>query len=202
MTEETYASGRAARQDPSGSARLVRLSKWVSLRLRHDPAGIGLTLDAHGWTAVEELMSASARHGVRFTRADLDTVVAGNDKQRFEYDAAGLRIRARQGHSVPVDLGYADADPPDLLFHGTSVRSLAAIRSGGLLPMSRHDVHLSPDRQTARKVGARHGSPVILTVDAAAMARDGHTFRVTGNGVWLTASVPIAYLREDPDAAG
>jgi putative RNA 2'-phosphotransferase len=175
------------------------LSKWVSLRLRHNPAGIGLALDPHGWAEVDELISASARHGVRFTRADLDAVVAGNDKQRFEYDAAGRRIRARQGHSVPVDLGYADAAPPDRLFHGTTAGSLAAIRSGGLRPMRRHDVHLSADRETARKVGARHGPPVILTVDAAAMTRDGHTFRVTGNGVWLTAEVPAAYLREDPD---
>ena len=198
MTDETYASGQDARRDPLGSARLVRLSKWVSLRLRHNPAGIGLALDPHGWAAVDELISASARHGVRFTRADLDAVVAGNDKQRFEYDPAGRLIRARQGHSIPVELGYADAAPPDELFHGTSARTLAAIRSGGLLPMRRHDVHLSADRETARKVGARHGPPVILTVDAAAMARDGHTFRVTGNGVWLTAQVPAAYLREDP----
>jgi putative RNA 2'-phosphotransferase len=182
------------------SPRLVRLSKWVSRRLRHDPAGIGLTLDRRGWAGVDDLIAASARHGVRFTRADLDAVVAGNSKQRFEYDAAGERIRARQGHSVPVELGYADTAPPDLLYHGTSVRVLPAIRQAGLLPMNRHDVHLSPDVDTARKVGSRHGPPTVLTVDAAGMARDGHTFRVTPNGVWLTAAVPARYLREE--AAG
>jgi len=176
--------------------RLVRLSKWVALRLRHNPAGIGLTLDPAGWAAVDDLIAASARHGTRFDRAALDRVVAANDKRRFEYDEGGTRIRARQGHSIEVELGYPDTVPPPLLYHGTAGRFLPEIRSAGLLPMARHDVHLSADRQTAHAVGARHGKPVVLTVDAATMAADGHTFRVTGNGVWLTAAVPARYLWE------
>ena len=180
--------------------QLVRLSKWISLRLRHDPAGIGLALDPAGWAPVDDLIAASARHGVRFDRAMLDAVVAQNNKRRFEFDESGTRIRARQGHSVDVELGYADAAPPALLYHGTADRFLPQIRRSGLLAMKRHDVHLSPDAETARAVGSRHGRPVVLTVDAAAMAAHGHTFRVTGNGVWLTAEVPPQYLRE-PDAA-
>lgn len=179
--------------------QLVRLSKWVSLRLRHDPAGIGLAVDAAGWANVDELIAASARRGVRFDRATLETVVARNNKQRFEFDESGARIRARQGHSIAVELGYADAAPPALLYHGTAERSLPRIRRDGLLPMTRHDVHLSADTATAHAVGARHGKAVVLTVDAAAMLAHGHTFRVTGNGVWLTARVPPKYLRE-PDA--
>lgn len=175
--------------------QLVRLSKWVSLRLRHDPAGIGLILDPAGWAAVDDFIAASARHGVRLDRDTLDLVVANNSKRRFEYDGSGARIRARQGHSIDVDLGYADAEPPRVLYHGTAVRSLPNIRREGLLSMSRHDVHLSADEATARNVGARHGAPAVLTVEAAAMAADGHTFRVTGNGVWLTAAVPAQYLR-------
>jgi putative RNA 2'-phosphotransferase len=116
--------------------------------------------------------------------------------RRFEYDEGGTRIRARQGHSIEVELGYADTVPPQLLYHGTAGRFLPEIRSAGLLPMARHDVHLSADRETAHAVGARHGKPVVLTVEAAGMARDGHTFRVTGNGVWLTAAVPAQYLWE------
>lgn len=180
---------------------LVRISKWVSLRLRHDPAGIGLALDPAGWAAVDELIAASARHGVRFDRVALDLVVANNSKRRFEYDKSGARIRARQGHSIDVELGYADSAPPDVLYHGTAARSLPEIRRAGLLPMARHDVHLSADQATAHSVGARHGAPVVLIVDAAAMAADGHTFRVTGNGVWLTAAVPAQYLHlREPDA--
>jgi len=173
---------------------LVRLSKWLSLRLRHDPAGIGLALDPAGWAAVDDLIAASARHGLRFDRAKLDIVVANNNKRRFEYDDNGTRIRARQGHSIDVDLGYADAAPPDVLYHGTVTRFLPEIWRSGLQPMARHDVHLSADTATARTVGARHGVSAVLSVDAAAMAVDGHTFRVTGNGVWLTAAVPASYL--------
>jgi putative RNA 2'-phosphotransferase len=131
---------------------------------------------------------------VRFDRAALETVVAQNNKRRFEFDETGTRIRARQGHSIEVDLGYADAAPPELLYHGTATRFLPVIWRDGLRPMSRHDVHLSPDIETALAVGARHGKPVVLTVGAAAMAAHGHTFRVTGNGVWLTAEVPPQYL--------
>lgn len=174
--------------------QLVRLSKWISLRLRHDPAGIGLAVDPAGWAAVEDLIAASARHNVRFDRAALDRVVAENNKRRFEFDETGTRIRARQGHSIDVDLGYEDAAPPEQLFHGTATRFLSAIWREGLLPMSRHDVHLSSDMETAHAVGTRHGAPAVLIVNAASMAAHGHTFRVTGNGVWLTAAVPPQYL--------
>ena len=176
--------------------QLVRLSKWISLRLRHDPAGIGLAVDAAGWARVEDLIAASARHGVRFDRAALQAVVARNNKRRFELDGTGARIRARQGHSIAVELGYADAAPPGALYHGTAEGFLPSIRRDGLLPMARHDVHLSSDTETAWAVGRRHGKPVVLTVDAVAMTAHGYTFRVTGNGVWLTARVPPQYLRE------
>lgn len=120
-------------------------------------------------------------------------MVATDGKRRFEI--RGDRIRASQGHSVDVDLGLPPATPPPYLWHGTVARSLGAIRAEGLRRMNRHDVHLSPDRETATRVGARRGRPVVLTVDAGAMHRDGHMFRVSANGVWLTQAVPPRYLR-------
>ncbi|PJJ03247.1 putative RNA 2'-phosphotransferase [Streptomyces sp. 2333.5] len=175
------------------SQRSVRLSKYLAKHLRHAPERIGITLDAQGWVPVDALMMAAAQHGFRFSRAELEQVVAGNDKQRYAIE--GDRIRANQGHSVRVELDLAPAVPPDRLFHGTVGRRLAAIRAEGLRPMSRHAVHLSPDRETATRVGARRGRPVVLTVDAAAMHRAGHVFQVSANGVWLTDRVPAAYLR-------
>ncbi|MFI6278588.1 RNA 2'-phosphotransferase [Streptomyces sp. NPDC050988] len=173
--------------------RTVKVSKYLSKHLRHQPERIGLTLDEGGWVEIETLMAAAEAHGFRFTRDELDHVVANNDKRRFAIE--GSRIRASQGHSVEVDLGLAAAIPPAYLYHGTVARSLDAIRAEGLRPMNRHDVHLSPDRETATRVGARRGRPVVLSVDAAAMHRDGHEFRVSANGVWLTAAVPPRYLR-------
>jgi putative RNA 2'-phosphotransferase len=173
---------------------LLRLSKKMSLALRHDPARFGLHPDDAGWVPVGGFLAA-----LNITRGQLDAVVAGNDKQRFaiRLDADGAeRIRASQGHSIPVDLGLSPVTPPDLLYHGTSAAALGSIRSSGLDRGRRHHVHLSADTETARRVGARRaGQVVILTVDAAAMARDGHEFCRSDNGVWLTAAVPPGYLR-------
>ncbi|MGW0962701.1 RNA 2'-phosphotransferase, partial [Streptomyces gelaticus] len=145
-----------------------------------------------GWTC-----RGSARRGARnnfpLTRAELDHVVAANDKQRFAVE--NDRIRANQGHTVPVDLALPPAEPPAYLYHGTVGHALGPIRSEGLRPMNRTHVHLSPDRETATRVGARRGRPVVLSVDAGAMHRAGHIFHVSANGVWLTSAVPPEFLR-------
>ncbi|MEU3841568.1 RNA 2'-phosphotransferase [Streptomyces sp. NPDC028635] len=173
--------------------RVVRVSKYLSKHLRHRPDRIGVVLDEGGWVEIDALLAAAARHGFPITREELDHVVAVNDKQRFAIE--GGRIRASQGHSVDVELGLPPATPPPYLYHGTVARHLDAIRAEGLRPMNRHDVHLSADRETAVRVGARRGRPVVLAVDAGAMHHDGHAFHVSANGVWLTRAVPPRYLR-------
>ncbi|GAB2733743.1 RNA 2'-phosphotransferase [Streptomyces bullii] len=174
--------------------RTVKVSKYLSKHLRHQPERIGLTLDESGWVEIDVLMAAAVAHGFPFTREELNRVVATNDKRRFAVE--GSRIRASQGHSIEVDLGLPPAPPPPpYLYHGTVARFLDAIRTEGLRPMNRHDVHLSADRETATRVGARRGRAVVLTVDASAMHRDGHVFHVSANGVWLTRAVPARYLR-------
>ncbi|MCX5398214.1 RNA 2'-phosphotransferase [Streptomyces sp. NBC_00102] len=173
--------------------RTVKVSKYLSKHLRHQPERIGLTLDPNGWVDVAALLEAAARNDFPLTRAELEHVVAVNDKQRFTLE--GDRLRANQGHTVDVDLDLPPAEPPEFLYHGTVARSLTGIRSEGLRPMARHHVHLSPDRETATRVGARRGRPVVLSVHAGAMHRAGHVFRVSANGVWLAESVPPAFLR-------
>ena len=167
----------------------VRLSKRLSYVLRHRPQSVGLTLDEAGWVDVDELLAA-----LRLTRSELEHVVATNDKRRFAFDETGTRIRASQGHSVGVDLGYAAAAPPADLFHGTVERFLPAILAEGLRPGRRHAVHLSADVASARAVGARRGRPVVLRIDAAALAAAGAHFSCSANGVWLVDAVPPRYL--------
>ncbi len=167
----------------------MRVSKRLSYVLRHRPDSVGLTLDEAGWVDVEALLAA-----LRISRAELDHVVATNDKRRFAFDRTGTRIRASQGHSHPVELGYEAAAPPAELFHGTVERFLPAIRAEGLGSGNRHAVHLSADAATARAVGARRGRPVVLRVDAAALAATGVRFTRSANGVWLVAAVPPEYL--------
>lgn len=175
---------------------LRRLSKFLSLILRHQPQTIGLTLDAAGWADVDELLQRLNQHGHPTDRAQLEAVVAQSDKQRFALSPDGQSIRANQGHSVPVELGYTPQTPPELLYHGTATRHLEAIRAEGLRRGERHHVHLSPDADTARRVGQRHGSPVVLTVRAGDLHRQGHPFFVSDNGVWLTESVPPGFLQQ------
>ena len=175
--------------------RLVKISKYLSKHLRHEPERLGLTLRPGGWVAVEDLLAACARHDFAVTPEQLREVVASNDKQRFSFDETGTLIRANQGHSVEVDLQLEPAVPPDVLYHGTAEDGAGLIREGGLKKMSRHHVHLSPDVATAIKVGMRHGKPVVFEVDAGGMHRDGHTFYVSANGVWLVDEVPPRYLR-------
>ncbi|HCT76833.1 MAG TPA: RNA 2'-phosphotransferase [Micromonosporaceae bacterium] len=172
---------------------LVKASKQLSYVLRHRPDSIGITLAPDGWVEIGVLLNALAANGTRLSKADLVRLVAENDKQRFAID--GDRIRASQGHSVEVELGYAAATPPGVLFHGTAERRLASIFDKGLVRGRRHHVHLSADPHTALKVGARHGKPVVLTVDAAKMLSGGYQFHVSENGVWLTEAVPAEYLR-------
>lgn len=173
--------------------RLVRISKYLAKHLRHQPERIGIELDEHGWVAVDVLLASSASHGFPISRAELVQVVGANDKQRYVIE--GDRIRANQGHSVVVDLDLPVTEPPALLFHGTVSRNLAGIRAEGLRPMNRHHVHLSVDRGTAERVGARRGRPVVLTVDAAGMHASGHEFRVSANGVWLVDQVAPEFIR-------
>jgi putative RNA 2'-phosphotransferase len=171
---------------------VVRVSKRLSCVLRHRPDSVGLELDDSGWVDVDRLLAA-----LRLTRAELEHVVATNDKQRFAFDETGTRIRASQGHSRPVELGYRPEQPPDVLFHGTVERFLTAILAQGLRPGRRHAVHLSAEAATARVVGARRGRSVVLRIDAAAMVATGHTFTRSANGVWLTGTVPPVYLALD-----
>ncbi|MFI5609786.1 RNA 2'-phosphotransferase [Amycolatopsis sp. NPDC051903] len=176
---------------------LTRISKRLSRHLRHDPGSLGLVLDPAGWVSVGVLLAALREHGFGVTRAELDEVVERNTKQRFGFDETGTRIRANQGHSVEVELGLAVRTPPAVLYHGTAATTVPVIFTEGLRPVRRHAVHLSADRETARKVGARHGRPVVLRVAAGELALTGHEFQRSDNGVWLTAEVPPRFLALD-----
>lgn len=174
--------------------KLTTISKFLSFVLRHQPREIGIEPDAAGWVAIAELLEKAGRAGRAITRAQLDEVVATNDKKRFAISEDGLRIRASQGHSIAVDLELPPREPPAVLYHGTASRSIASIMRTGLERRARHHVHLSENTATATAVGTRYGIPVLLRVDARAMAADGHVFRCSDNGVWLVEEVPVKYL--------
>jgi putative RNA 2'-phosphotransferase len=174
---------------------LVKISKYLSKHLRHQPERLGLNLETGGWVKIEDLLAALKRNNFPVSREELNEVVEKNDKKRFSFDEKGEKIRANQGHSVEIDLQLEAKTPPETLFHGTNEKSVSAILEHGILKIARHHVHLSSDIETAKKVGSRRGKPLILAVDAEKMHKDGFEFFVSENGVWLVETVPPKYLK-------
>lgn len=176
--------------------RLERISKFISMILRHRPEVIGITLDEHGWADVNELIKGINETGeeVEFSKDTLETIVKTDKKQRYSFSQDKTLIRANQGHSIPVDVELEKKEPPKVLYHGTGVKSVKAIQEQELLPMERLYVHLSTDVETATNVGKRHGTPVIFKVNTEQMQKDGYDFFQSVNGVWLTKEVPVKYL--------
>ncbi len=171
-----------------------RISKFLSLVLRHQPQLLDLTLDLEGWVEVKLLLERMQREGKGITKEQLEEVVATNDKKRFAFNEDHTKIRASQGHSIAVTLAYESKEPPTYLYHGTPISNISSIQKLGLQKRKRHHVHLSNDIETATKVGARRGKPVVLTIQAQEMQEDGYVFYLSDNGVWLTDAVAPKYI--------
>ena len=172
-----------------------RISKFLSLVLRHQPEHIGLNLDRNGWAEVNELIDKSKTKHILFSRSELEAIVVTNDKQRFAFNADKTKIRANQGHSVKtIDLQLEAIQPPEFLYYGTVAKFIDAIRTTGLQKRSRQHVHLSEDRDTATKVGSRRGVPIVLSISSLEMHNKGYQFYRSENNVWLTDHVPVAFI--------
>jgi putative RNA 2'-phosphotransferase len=172
----------------------TRISKFLSLVLRHKPDTIGIELDENGWTDVAVMINKINQTGLHINFEMLKHVVDTNPKKRFAFNLTFDKIRANQGHSVDVELGYVSQQPPAVLYHGTSTNTMDAILKNGLQKMDRHHVHLSADVETAIKVGQRHGKPFIFAVRADEMFQKKYEFYQSDNGVWLTDHVPANFL--------
>ena len=172
---------------------LTRISWFLSLILRHKPETIGISLDEHGWADVAELIEGISKTR-EFNMDILEEIVRTDEKERYSFNEDKTLIRANQGHSISVDVEPEQKTPPDILWHGTGEKYADSINHIGLIPKSRLYVHLSKDKETALKVGSRHGRPVLYTVKTREMYQDGYTFFLSKNGVWLTKEVPVKYL--------
>lgn len=165
---------------------LIKKGKHLSFLLRHDTE---YTFDDHGYREVSDLIK---NHG--YTKSELEEIVSTNDKQRYEFNEYHTKIRARQGHSINVNVDLKESTPPDILYHGTATRFLDSIYKEGIKKMSRNYVQLSQNIETATEVGKRHGSPVILEINTKRMVDDGIKFYLSNNNVWLTDYVSPDYI--------
>ncbi|WP_312075120.1 RNA 2'-phosphotransferase [Chryseobacterium sp.] len=171
-----------------------KTSKFLSYVLRHHPELIGLDLDQNGWANVDELIKKSTNDTQGLTFEELCEIVETNDKKRFVFNEDKTRIRANQGHSIAIDLNLKPQQPPEFLYHGTAQANVDSILENGIEKRSRQHVHLSLDKETATKVGMRHGKPIILTILSGKMHQDRNLFYLSENGVWLTDFVDAKYI--------
>ncbi|MGL4820140.1 MAG: RNA 2'-phosphotransferase [Bacilli bacterium] len=175
----------------------IKLGKYLSYLLRHNPKSLDLAIDENGWVNVEDLIKAiNGTNKFRISKTVLERIVSENKKKRFAFSTDKSKIRANQGHSIVVDVELKEAIPPNVLYHGTAEKYVDSIERTGLLPQNRLHVHLSSDIETALNVGSRHGAPVIYAIDAKKMHTDGFRFYLSENRVWLTGSVSIKYLKK------
>lgn len=175
------------------------LSVYLCRLLRHAPEDAGLHMDKHGWVGVQELIDGVNRYSkFHLDRTALETLVSEDEKGRYRFDETHTRIRCCQGHSVPwVEPILTPAQPPAFLYHGTTTEAAGEIdRSGAILKMARHAVHMHADPGMAWQSAVRrkNKTPVLLVIDAGRMAGDGFAFAVSDNGVWCTERVPAEYI--------
>jgi putative RNA 2'-phosphotransferase len=170
-------------------------SKYLSLLLRHKPEKANLILDKYGWCPVDSILS-----NLKITQSELDVIVNENNKKRFRYDNTKTKIKASQGHSIPILDDFKQLSPPDILYHGTSVDNAKKIQKDGLKKMRRNHVHMSDNIDTAKSVGMRYAKYRnklrIYEIDAKLMNSKGYKFYLSDNGVWLTDNVPFNFLNK------
>lgn len=172
----------------------IKISKFISMLLRHKPELLGLELQEDGFAYTDELIKKIKLSGKNINKDILERIVLYNDKKRFEFNDNHNLIRACQGHSINVDLGFIEKEPPEILFHGTSINTVDIIKNEGIKKMNRLYVHLSLTENTAKKVGKRHGSPCLIKINSKQMYEDGIKFYLSKNNVWLCDYVDSKYI--------
>lgn len=172
----------------------MRISKFMSLILRHKPEEIGAVLDEYGYINTLDLLKGLNNRGNKVSLDDILRIVEEDEKKRYSFNEDKTKIKANQGHSIEVNLELKSIKPPKALYHGTATRFSESICREGIKKQGRQYVHLSADIDTASKVGKRHGELVIFKINSEVMHKDGHKFFLSENKVWLTDYVPIKYF--------
>lgn len=173
---------------------LVRISKLLALILRHKPEQLGIELDAEGYAPLSEVLAAVRSQIASATLADLEAVVTQLEPEKNRYSIVDGEIRANYGHSFEGRIQHEAGVPPPVLWHGTPESAIQQISQQGLHPMRRQYVHLTTQPELATRIGARHGKPRLLKVDAAAAHAQGTIFYRANDAFWLALHIPPQHL--------
>lgn len=169
-----------------------RFSRWMAYVLRHNPERYGLQPDRHGFVNLDDFVQI-ARH--RYPDLSPDRVrefVTASGAARFEI--AGEVVRARYGHSIPVEPVGEPVPPPPKLFYGTEASRVPAILAGGLSPVDRRVVHLSVTAEEAFAIARKKTEhPAIFRVSAQEAADAGIAF-YRESSLYLVSHVPAKFL--------
>jgi putative RNA 2'-phosphotransferase len=175
----------------------VKISKFLSYILRHNPKKFGIQLDPRGYADLGAVLNILNE---RFTNVEIDKnlihdLIRKSDKKRFEINERG--IRAFYGHSIDKKISMTETkNPPEKLYHGTTSWSYKNIKKEGLKSKGRQYVHLSQDLKTARKVGKRRtNNPLILEINVNRALKDGVKFYKSGD-MYLADAIPPKYLNK------
>lgn len=173
--------------------KYVKISKYLSLILRHKPEVIGITLDKNGWADVNKVV-AGINKKYNFNMEMLREIVETDNKQRYSFNEDETKIRANQGHSISVDVELTQVVLTTPLYHGTGTKYMNQINDEGLKKMGRLYVHMTDNFEAAVKNGKRHGISAVYRIKAGEMSHNGYQFYKSTNGVYLTDHVPAEYL--------
>lgn len=178
-----------------------RLSKFLSLILRHRAQDFGLMLDSQGFVDFDAVRDVvSQRSSDEYSEEDWQAVLEGQTDGKKRFEVVDGRIRALYGHSKVSPVEYPPIKPPKILYHGTNAHALKSIRRQGLQAMKRQYVHLSTTVERAIKVGSRRTEQVILLkIRASEAHREGISFYNPEPEHFLAKTIPVDFI-DFPDS--
>ena len=172
-------------------ANTSRISKLLSLMLRHRPDEFGLEIDAYGYAPLDQVVQGVQERYAEITEADVVDLVKAPGQYRFELNEFG--VRALYGHSFFVDMDGEPMDPPERLYMGTTRSAAQRFAREGISPGDRYYVHLSLTREAAESHSHQRDTPCVVEILAAKAHEEGCRFFARG-AVVLTEEIPASCI--------
>ena len=180
-------------KDPAHVSDLKRISKLLSLMLRHRPDEFGLNIDEYGYAPVEEVVEALQTKIDSLTTDDLMAMIHAPGQRRFEVNDKG--VRAQYGHSFFVEMDTESEEPPEQLFIGCTHDQASLYKDKGIRPLDRSYIHLSSTREAAEARNRRVQLPCLAVVAAGEAHQNGVEFYSRGEIV-LCREIPAAFISD------
>ena len=170
-----------------------RISRFLTYLLRHRPKEYPLVVDNRGFADWRDVVELVQERYYDVTEAQIEAVVNGSEKKRFEL--LDGKVRATYGHSFTVELGEPADNPPPKLYFGAARDLAQSMLRSGLKPRDRQYVHLSVNREEAESVARRHDpAPALIEIDVEAARREGVRFFSSGP-LYLAEFIPAKFLQ-------